>query len=511
MIRTFGLLLVIASIVGMAACGSGGGGSNSSSVTSVTVSCSPTTVTSGGTSQCTATVSGTGNFNSAVNWSASAGTIDSSGLLSAPVVTTSLVDNVTATSVQNTGVIGTATVTVNPMTAGSNVAPITVDAGPEPQTFLSTNVAFTTVTVCVPGTTTCQTIDHIMVDTGSSGLRLISGVLSISLPQKNDSSGNPLDECLVFLDGFIWGPVVTADISMAGESAGSVPVQAIVPSSGSPAVPSSCSSQNPSGGAGNEGGSNNSDAVATFGANGIIGVGVFQQDCGDYCVVDGSSCISNRSPCFYYTCPPSGCNPANATLAQQLPNPVTMFPTDNNGVLIQLPPVPDGGSATVSGSLIFGIGTQSNNGLGSANVYQVPDSGNTAGNMVTTFNSQQYQAFVDSGSNGLFFLDSSVSGVPATCTGNLTDWYCPTTSPDNLTASNQGQDTSGPVGNPVQVGFSIEDADSLFNTPNTAFSTLGGPLSNEFDFGLSFFYGRNVFTAIENMNTPGGTGPYFAF
>jgi hypothetical protein len=28
---------------------------------------------------------------------------------------------------------------------------------------------------------------------------------------------------------------------------------------------------------------------------------------------------------------------------------------------------------------------------------------------------------------------------------------------------------------------------------------------------LSFFYGRNVFTAIENMSTPGGTGPYFAY
>ena len=508
MTRRFGLLLAIASIVGLAACGGGGGGSNSSSVTSVSVSCSPTTVTSGGTSQCSATVSGTGNFSTAVTWSASAGSISSSGLLTAPVVSTSLVDTVTATSVQNTNVQGTASVTVNPTSAQGNVAPIVVDAGPEPQVFLSTNIAFTTVTVCVPGTTTCQTIDHIMVDTGSSGLRLISGVLQISLPQENDSNGNALDECLVFLDGYIWGPVATADITMSGENAGSVPVQLIIPSSGSPAVPNSCSSQNPSGGAGNEGGSNDSDAVQTFGANGIIGVGLFQQDCGLGCTNLGN----NNPPPVYYDCASSGCNPTFASLQQQLPNPVTGFATDNNGVLIQMDSVGNGGAATANGSLIFGIGTESNNALGSATVYPVPDSGNNAGNMLTTFNSQQYQAFVDSGSNGLFFLDSNTTGI-ATCTGFMgaSSWYCPSNSPDNLSASNQGQSTSGPVGNPVQVGFTIESASSLFNTDNTAFSTLGGPLSDTFDWGLPFFYGRNIFTAVENMTTPGGAGPYYAF
>jgi hypothetical protein len=32
-----------------------------------------------------------------------------------------------------------------------------------------------------------------------------------------------------------------------------------------------------------------------------------------------------------------------------------------------------------------------------------------------------------------------------------------------------------------------------------------------FDFGLPFFFGRSVFTAIEGASTPGGTGPYVAF
>ena len=32
-----------------------------------------------------------------------------------------------------------------------------------------------------------------------------------------------------------------------------------------------------------------------------------------------------------------------------------------------------------------------------------------------------------------------------------------------------------------------------------------------FLFGVPFFYGRTVFTALDGATTPGGTGPYFAY
>jgi len=508
MVRRFGLLLVLGSIIVMAACG--GSGSSSSTVTSVSVSCSPSTVTSGGISQCTATVNGTGNFSSAVTWSASAGTISAAGLLSAPSVTTITTVTVTATSTQNTSVAGTASVTVNPPSAGGNVAPLTVDAGPSGLGYISRNVAFVTVLVCVPNMTTCQTIDHVLVDTGSFGLRLLSSAAGgefdlsqVPLPPENDPNNNndAYGECLVFLDGYAWGTVNTADIVITGETAKSVPVQVIIPPTSSPGVPTSCSNQNPSGGTGNEGNSLND-----FGANGIIGVGLFPQDCGEFCVSQGSTCTgSQTNPCIYYDCSPSGCTPANIAIAQQVPNPVTAFAVDNNGVLIELASVPDGGSATVTGSLIFGIGTQSNNGLGSAQVYDVPDRGNNAGNLTTTFNSRSIPGFLDSGSNAFFFTDSSIP----TCTGALNMWYCPSPSPDNLTASNQGTNMSSGV----QVNFSVENTGSLFNTSNSAFSTLGGPYISTpaaFDWGLSFFYGKNVFTSIDGSNAPGNP-PYFAY
>ncbi len=376
---------------------------------------------------------------------------------------------------------------VNPV----NLQPITVDAGPQPQTFTAVNEAFTSVTVCVPNTTTCQTIDHVLVDTGSSGLRLLSSVLTIALPQQNDSSGNPLDECMVFLDGYTWGPVALADISITGEKASSAPVQVVIPSSVSPPVPGTCSSQSM--------GANQGDSVSALGANGVIGLGVFQQDC-------GPACVTNSGPPYqYYDCPSSGCIPTTATLPQQVPNPVTMFSLDRNGVLIFLPAVRNGGVSTVSGSLIFGIGTQSNNSLQSATVYTVPDSGPNKGDITTTFNGVSYPGFFDSGSAGMSFLDSVTTGIP-TCADGNSRWYCPVSSPDNLSATNQGAN-----GNQGVVNFSIENADTLLKTGNAAFSTLGGPQTGAFDFGLPFFYGRTVFTAIDNASTPAGPGPYVAY
>src|SRR5579862_8134769 len=78
-------------------------------------------------------------------------------------------------------------------TAASNVQAISVNTGPD---LNYVDGAFTSVTVCVPGSATnCQTITGILVDTGSSGLRILSSALSISLPQQTGSGGNPIAEC----------------------------------------------------------------------------------------------------------------------------------------------------------------------------------------------------------------------------------------------------------------------------------------------------------------------------
>src|SRR6266852_733693 len=115
---------------------------------------------------------------------------------------------------------GGATVVATPAPAPSNEVAVIVDAGPNNS---SVNTLFTTVTVCVPGSTTsCQTIDHIQVDTGSYGLRLLAPVLTLSLPDTPASDGNSLVECTQFVDGYSWGPIALADIQVGGETASSV-------------------------------------------------------------------------------------------------------------------------------------------------------------------------------------------------------------------------------------------------------------------------------------------------
>jgi len=79
-------------------------------ITSVAVTCASSTVVVSVSTQCSATVEGTGSYNSSVTWVASAGTIDANGLLTAPALVGSVL--VTAISVEDPTKSSDATVTV---------------------------------------------------------------------------------------------------------------------------------------------------------------------------------------------------------------------------------------------------------------------------------------------------------------------------------------------------------------------------------------------------------------
>ena len=387
--------------------------------------------------------------------------------------------------------------------SGSNVQSVSVDAGPTAianSNSPAVNTLYTQVTVCVPGTSNCQTIDHIQVDTGSSGLRIISTELSLNLTVQTQN-GSALAECVRFVDGSSWGSVRLADIKIAGELASNQPIQII----GDPAytIPSACS-----------GTGTVEDTVAEFGAKGILGVGPFISDCGSACTA-----VGNRT---YYTCASSNnCLETTLAVAAQVSNPVAAFTTDNNGVIITLPTVSNTGQQSASGSLTFGIGTQSNNGLGNARVMTVDSN---QGAFETDFNSKQLkQSFIDSGSNALYFPDDAIPVCGANGQSSIAPgFFCPSGTL-NLSAtlvSSTGSTIS-------TINFSVANAETLFSTssPISAVATLAGSSvtvssgntgdafdgSNTFDWGLPFYFGRTVITAIETRNTSGGMGPYFAF
>ncbi len=381
-----------------------------------------------------------------------------------------------STTSSTSGSTGTSSSTTNSVS-------VIVDNGPAAAGG-TINEPFVSVTICSPSSpSTCQTIDHILVDTGSFGLRIISSVLSTSLtlPLETDASGDALAECAMFADGYSWGPLRQANLQIGGESATSLPIQVIGDPSYTGMVPSDCSSTGSA-----------ENTVATFGANGVIGLGPFVQDCGD-------TCVTSNSSGFYYVCNTS-CQATSISLAQQVPNPVPSF-ADNNGSSLYFPAVGANGTADLTGTLTFGIGTQSNNALGSATVYTTDD----YGYIVTQYNGESLpDSFLDSGSNGYFFNNNSITQC-----SDGSGFYCPS-SPLSLSAVIVGQNGSSGT-----VDFIVGNTDDIVNNnPNSnAFSEIAGTNSDSegFDWGLPFFFGRTVYTAIQGYTTPGGTGPYFAF
>ena len=420
----------------------------------------------------------------------------------------------------------------------SNSVPITVDSGPDPSVGYDVDTPFVTITVCAPASTTnCQQIDHVEVDTGSYGLRVMSSVLNASLSsalqQETVSDGNSVVECTMFADGFSWGPVKVADVQMAGESASNVPVQVIgdpayehTSGSGSTAVseiPTACSGTGPQ-----------EDTVATFGANAVLGIGPFADDCGSDCALPASDA---SNPAYYYECPASSWSPSNlcseAAVAEsaQVTDPVTGFQADHNGVIVELPTATEGAS-TLTGTLIFGIGTEGNNTYSAKTLLTAnPSSGTFTTEYTTQGGTQQFLPYsiFDTGSNAYYFADDSIPSVsacssyPGYDSSNPDTWFCPG-SELKLSATNTGQN-----GTQSTVAFSIGNAYTLFQQySGSVFDDLGASSGSQdtncatqstaathndcsFDFGFPFFIGRSVYIAFAGANTSEGTGPYFAY
>ena len=348
------------------------------------------------------------------------------------------------------------------------------------------NIPTVSVTVCPPGTTSnCQTINNIQVDTGSFGLRLVSSVLNSSLLNGglpiSTLSGAQLAECATFADGFTWGTVRTAIVQIGGETTttAGIPIQ-IIGDSAAGAAPSGC-------------GSGSAENTATdLGANGILGIGTAPTDCGATCSTPSTA--TNYSN--YFTCGTS-CARATVPLSQQVANPVAKFTADNNGVIVQMPPVSNTGAASATGTLVFGIGTQSNNALAATQTFTTDAFGNMNNSV---FNGTTVQAFFDSGSNAYFFADSSL----AQCGSNFAGFYCPSS------AQTRSITLGGLSSTRASASIGILSASTLFsNTSNYAFNDLAGQIggNSSFDLGLPFFYGRYMYYGFATSTQ----APYVGF
>jgi hypothetical protein len=393
-------------------------------------------------------------------------------------------------------------------TAGSaapNVVPVTVGPGPAAAGRGTFNIPYTSVTVCYPGTTRCASIDHVLVDTGSFGLRLFASALAATslkppMMADPDDSANTLAECVPFVDGYIWGPLTVLKLKLGGETADSIAVHVIDDNDTfMPPVPPECTGLTSSVAL---------NSVRAFDANGVLGIGLAAEDCGAICAqCDLAAGGCDASNDFYYSCNTNSghCRAVPVAVSSQVSNPVVAFATDNNGVILELDAIAPTGAHSASGTLTFGIETQANNTLGNAVVLQADD----RGFITAIFNGRTLgSSFIDSGSNGLYFDDASLP----TCASNAA-FYCPA-----ATASRSAV-LQGQQGTQSTVTFQIADLNSI-SASHYAIDDVGGKaptsggvdaLQDDFDFGLPFFYGRRVFTAIAGTSAGGNPGPFFAY
>ena len=351
------------------------------------------------------------------------------------------------------------------------------------------NIPYVSVTICIPGSqgaNQCATIDHMQVDTGSVGVRVLASALGSalagSLPAQtgatDDASGNaPIVECAQFNAGYTWGAVKRADVTIGSKVAGNMPIQVIA--DGKYSTLSDCLSR----------GGTNLNTAAIMGANGVVGISPARRDY--------TAAATTALPATYYYCTSAtSCTSTRVPLDTQIMNPVANFTSDNNGTVIRLPALPAGGQASVTGELVFGIGTQANNALPSnPNVLALTQDGYFS----TTYKGGSYLSAIDSGSNANFFTDYTVpySG----------DWFVPPTTL-SLSAILTGATSDS---TPVTVPFSLANGSSLLANQYAAYDSLGSPMYGMFLWGLPFFYGRSVYTALSNATIGTRTGPFIAF
>ncbi|WP_192843043.1 DUF3443 family protein [Aureimonas frigidaquae] len=365
-----------------------------------------------------------------------------------------------------------------PGTAGAaeNVVPVRMGLPPHG----GFNRILVSVKICKPGTSQCVTVDDVMIDTGSTGLRLQASALpaGFTLPDALGPDQKPLAECLHFVSSRAWGGVVHADLTLGGMSAQKLPIQVI--GDATRPRPDDCP-----------------PSASAPTSNGTLGIGIRPFDC------TGACTASARMP-LIYTCDALSCAPLEGSVDQayRLPNPVTRFNVHSNGIVLEFPDAPAGGAAAVKGTLTLGVETADNNRLGSAQRLMLGPNGL----FTTLYDGRTYPgSYIDSGTATYAFADDQLPTCPIKTAG-----YClqPTATLDaTMVGRNQATiPMTFKVGNyQTQRANNVGASDSL--------AVKAQPDSPAFVWGAPFFLGKRIFQLIDGQSLPTDgsvTGPLYA-
>ncbi|WP_158602075.1 DUF3443 family protein [Pararobbsia silviterrae] len=394
----------------------------------------------------------------------------------------------TASSTTTSGGGTTSTAPTVPQSTAANSVSLAVDSTLGTSTF---NQAYVTVTVCAPGTTSnCTTVDHIMIDTHSTGLRVLNTALSLSFinaltPVLQPSTSDPIDECAPINGGYLWGSVRAADVYMSGEMAPAQSVE-IVGDTTAGNAPTTCTTQ---------GGSLGSQTA--LGANGVLGIGPAIYDCGVTCTTS-TSASSQR----YYVCADaSSCStPGTVPEDQQVKNLASGFGSDANGTVIELPSISSSGASSATGLLLFGVGSQSDNTFSS--VTTIPLDAN--GEFTATYKGVAYpSSFLALGLPATYLPDSTITP----CGTPYTGYFC--ASPTQTAALTLTSNTS--THSTATIDLNVGDAQTDISSGYAAFDdlTYDGVVNSGIALGMPFAFGRTI--VIKNESSSGAGDASIAF
>jgi hypothetical protein len=225
--------------------------------------------------------------------------------------------------------------------AKPNEVPISIGSG---MNGYGINTMYVSITLCKDQTgTNCQTIDNIILDTGSFGLKINKSALPesfiASLTRVKTTNDETVYACNTFGSGYVFASEHYAVLQLAGDYSDNVIVQ-IIENSPTAEIPDSCLAKGPF------------DNFEDFGANGIIGV-------------NPALTLSNNTILLYRKDTNGIYVALTESEANSVPilnqNPLTSLHYNNNGFVIQIPPTLTNTNTNIHGNLVLGINTNVNN------------------------------------------------------------------------------------------------------------------------------------------------------
>ncbi len=347
------------------------------------------------------------------------------------------------------------------------------------------NQLFVDVTVC-DVKERCRTVPDVLVDTGSSGLRLFRPALKgLELEAVTVLHNRPLGDWVSFGSGELWATLHWAWVRMGGlETTEAIPIELFDSPSPGESLP-----------AGYGGFDMRAEPATTVG-NGILGIAARRYHHGRYYMFTGDGGALAQSDWERVMLDESA----------QLANPIGYFPEPyNNGSVISLPEVDAGkGQKAAQGWLGFGIG-QPTAMLFPEGRRVITHELDQHGKFPVRLSERPVEVMLDSGST-VIHLDLDPLGF--TRHKSLREFYDPAVlTPVDLTVISAGQEIK--LARALQVGpaDNVEKADQGYAVlPMLA--TWHGPdgvVPGEPEdslLGLPFFFGRAVATGLQGTVNP---------